>query len=570
MTDYLQQVKDKEEQESELRKRMDNDRDLARLSAYSMKDIKGRNVPDVVNVTLNKPSVFASNVEAALNKAIEQVSVISEDPKCKTEVIADCVRAGFASANARARRQGKWPLNPYFDQQLCRRGGAVARVAFRMADAKDAKGKAIRVLIPDITPWDRRFAVYETGDDGLSWAAYRTKRTKGDILSQYPDASISSQFAEVVDYWNNEVNAIYINNNLYLEQENTLGFVPVCVQNVTLGSMMSDEDDLKYQGESIFYMIRDAIPELNRLVSIMQTLNMIGIKPPKEWQSQGGQQEPPDYTDVMAAGSITASETGGGIKDINFGDLKNAAMYALQIIDKAITEGSLDIINVGDIPSGGLSAVALIQIGEGRDQIFLPRLAARGFLNQQIADMMLHQIILTGESSVQIGTKGRARTFQVSQLQGEYEVEFRYFVNSPKVDIARYQIAQSAMALGMSKQDVWKDIIQHPEYEEILKNSSRQEAEQLSPFVKALRIIRDLSESNDDDDQLAADILAAQYNIDINNIQPGMISGMAQQQQGQIGAPNLTPLLQGAERPNSAKEAAQLQKVPQGGMVRSE
>jgi hypothetical protein len=566
MADYLQQVKAKEEQESDLRSRMDTDRDLVRLSAYTMKDIKGRPVPDVVNVTLNKPAVFDANVESALNKAIEQVNIISEDPKCKTDLIADCVRAGFAAANARARQQGRWPLNPYIDQQMCRRGGAADRVLFRPMDTKDMSGKTIRSMVSDITPWDRRFTVYDVGEDGLSFASYRTQRTRASILAEYPDVNISGKIGEVVDYWNPEVNAVYVNNSQVLEQANPYGFVPVCVQTVTLGSMLSDDDDLKYQGESIFYMIREAVPELNRLISIMQTLNMIGIKPPKEWQSKEGQQEPPDYTDAMAAGSITASETGGGIKDINFGDLKNAAMYALQVIEKAITEGSLDIINVGDIPSGGLSAVALIQIGEGRDQIFLPRLAARGLLNQQIADMMLRQIIMSGESSVQLGTKGRARTFQVSQLQGEYEVEFKYFVTSPKVDVARYEIAQSAMALGMSKQDVWKDIIQHPEYEDILKNSSRQEAEQLSPYIKALRIIRDLADSDDDDDQLAADILAAQYNIDVNNMQ-GLTASVQGQQQQQVEEPNLTPLLQGMERPNSAKQATQLQQTPQGGMT---
>jgi hypothetical protein len=122
------------------------------------------------------------------------------------------------------------------------------------------------------------------------------------------------------------------------------------------------------------------------------------------------------------------------------------------------------------------------------------------------------------------------------------------------------------MALGMSKQDVWKDIIQHPEYEDILKNSSRQEAEQLSPYIKALRIIRDLADSDDDDDQLAADILAAQYNIDVNNMQ-GLTASVQGQQQQQVEEPNLTPLLQGMERPNSAKQATQLQQTPQGGMT---
>ena len=564
--DYLQQVKDKEDEEQALRERMDTDRDLVRLKSYVMQNIKGKDVPDVVNVTLNKPAVFAANVESALNKAVEQVNVISEDPKCKIDTIADCVRAGLQAANTRARLQGRWPLNPFIDQQMCRRGGAAARVLFRPMDYKDASGKTVRKMVEDITPWDRRFASYATADDGLAFAAYRTQRSKAAILAEYPDVSVSGKTAEVVDFWNPEVNAVYINDSLVLEQPNPFGFVPVCVQTVTLGSMMSDEDDLKYQGESIFFLIREAVPELNRLISIMQTLNMIGIKPPKTWHSQGAQQEPPEYTDVLAPGSITQAETGGGIGDINFGDLKNAAMYALQVIEGAITQGSMDVINVGDIPSGGLSAVALIEIGEGQDQIYLPRLAARGFLNQQIADMFLRQIIMSGESSVQLGTRGRGRSFQVSQLQGEYEVEFNYYVTSPKLDVARYEIAQQAMALGMSKRDAWKDIIQHPEYEEILKNSSREEAELLSPQIKALRIIKDLAESDDELDQMSAEILAAQLNISVDNMDASALTVAGSQQQ-QVPPADMAGLMDGMNNPNSAKKAAQLQQTPQGGVM---
>jgi len=433
-------------------------------------------------------------------------------------------------------------------------------------DYTDSSGKAVRSMVPDIRPWDRRFTVYDEGDDGLSFAAYRTRRARAAILSEYPDAVFSGKTAEVVDYWNHEVNVIYVNGAKIIEQPNPYGFVPVCVQTVTLGSMMSDEDDLKYQGESIFFLIRQAVPELNRLISIMQTLNMIGIKPPKTWHSQGAQQEPPEYTDVLAPGSITQAETGGGIGDINFGDLKNAAMYALQVIEGAITQGSMDVINVGDIPSGGLSAVALIEIGEGQDQIYLPRLAARGFLNQQIADMFLRQIIMSGESSVQLGTRGRARTFQVSQLQGEYEVEFNYYVTSPKLDVARYEIAQQAMALGMSKRDAWKDIIQHPEYEEILKNSSREEAELLSPQIKALRIIKDLAESDDELDQISAEILATQLNISVDNMDASALAAAGSQQQ-QVPPADMAGLMAGMTQPNSAKQAAQIQQTPKGGMT---
>lgn len=566
--DYLQLVKDKEDENNDLNTRMDDDRDLVNLSSYTIKGIGDTAIKNVVNVTLNKPAVFAANVESALNSAIEQVNVISEDNKVDTDTVADCVRAAFGSAESLNRLQGGWPLNPWIDQMMCRRGGAGVRVLFSMQDTKDANGKAVRQGRVNLTQLDRRYLSYDIGENGVSWYGYRTTRSRAAILAEYPDLETklgTKKSGEIVDFWNEEVNAVYLDNALIFEQANTLGYPPLAIQTVTLGSMLADDDNREYEGESIFFLIRGVIPELNRLVSMMQTLNMIGIKPPKEWQSQDGvNAEAPDYDEAIGPGRVISSEIGGGFKNIDFGDLKNSAVYALEVIDKAITQGSLDVVDIGSIPSGGLSAVALIEIGEGRDQVFLPRLAARGFLKQQIADMLISQILASGESSVQLGTKGRARTFQVSKLQGEYEVEYNYFVKSPKTDIARYEIGMTAKQLGMADEDIWKEIIQHPQHEEILKNANRERVRMLSPRVDALYRIKMLSESDDEEDQVAADMLAAELGMDLDALESGNAPALPGTQPTGQQPPDLNGLMTAMTKPNSAKEAANLQQKPRG------
>lgn len=566
MADLLQEYKDLEGDLDETRSRMDTDRDLARHKTYTMTDWASKEVKKAINVTLNKPGVFAWNVESALNNAIEQVNIETEDKKIDKDHIADFVRAAFAADNSLANLQGKWPLNQFLDQQHCRRGRSCVRVTFRMVDSKDDNGKKTRVLKPELTRWDSRFAAWDTGDGGLSIAGYRSTRSAKDIIAEMPDLEGklgTKKSAEVVDIWTPEVNEIYVDNSRVLEQKNTYGFVPVCPQMVTLGEMTADEDSMKYYGESIFFLIRQIIPEKNRLISIMQTLNTIGIKPPKEWQSKDADQDPPKYDDAMAAGSITQSEIGGGIKDINFGDLKNSAIYGLQVIDRAIDEGSMDVVNIGDIPAGGLSAVALIQIGEGQDQIFLPRLGARGLLKQQIANMIIRQVKALGESKVELGPKGRERIFDVKKLEGAYDIEFKYFVKSPKIDIARYSMAQVAQSIGIPQEIIDQDILQLEDPQGTKRMRSREKAARLSPLVEVMDIIKDLSETGDDDDKLKAEILAEQFNIELEGALAGNIPALNTAETPKAPpAGSLAPLLSDMQRPNSAKEAAQLQGMP--------
>ena len=95
--------------------------------------------------------------------------------------------------------------------------------------------------------------------------------------------------------------------------------------------------------------------------------------------------------------------------------------------------------DIGD-PRQPFSAVALVEIGETRGRLLLPRLAAKSLLNESLAEMFTKQVIQIG-GSVELGPHGHKRTFQVSKLDSEYSTEYKYFIKSPKEDIARSSIA---------------------------------------------------------------------------------------------------------------------------------
>ena len=496
---------------------MKEDEELLYLTKYEMKDAKGKKVSNIINITLNRPAVFAANVISALGKTNEQRIVETEDKKLDTAYIEDFQKAGFDSANDRLRRQGRPQLNPFADTQLCIRGRSAARCIFQMVDD---------VLRTDITPWDTRYVTHETGIDGLKWGAFKAKRQKGLIEAEYEEELAKykvtiTKSAEVLDIWSTEHNEVWVAEKKILEQEHSFGFCPVCIQIVPLGygAILLGEDRIKYEGESIFFLIRDVIPELNRLASIMQTLNLISVAPPAGWASKAGQTAtPPEREDALGMGALTAIDEGGGVKTVDYGDAKRAAMHAYSMLDKALQEGSLSSIDLGTLQFQ-LSAVALIEIGEGRDQVFLPRLQGKALLNEQLAEMFTRQVIQIG-GSVELGTPGHKRTFDISKLEGEYETTFNYFVKSPKTDAGLYTLAAAAGNLIPDKAKR-RDILQREDPDGDEKQLRWEEAERLSPAIKINRTVKALIEMEED---FEAELLSAEMGVNLKQMLAGDMS----------------------------------------------
>jgi len=522
MPDYVQLVKDKKDENKELYKRMDTDRDLVNLSAYTLKDTNGREIPHAVSITLNDPAYFATNVEASLNNATEQVTVDTDNKQLDATYIEDLIKAAFASANNRLIKQSRFALNPVFDQQMCRRGRGTARCLFRLD-----KGE----MIADITPWDPRYVLYAMSYKGLAWAAYDTYQSKAEVeaqaWAQVAGYTTNSKGVQVIDVWDTEHNEILIDNKKVYEQTHKYGVTPVCFQMVPMGSMLADKESMQYQGESIFFLIRDMVPELNRLVSIIQSLNMKALDAAMLWKGTAGEGAvPPDYDKLTEPGAVTSAEIGGGAEPVLYGELKRSAYLLHTMIETRIQRGSLSNLDLGIMGNQPWSAVALIEIGEGRDQVFLPRLGARGLLKQQLAEMLISQIIAIGQS-VEIGTPGHKRTFDVGKLEGDYEISYKYFVKSPKIEAARYSMAAAA-GNSIPESAKRREILQREDPEEDERMLRWEEAELLSPAIKMNRTIKallDMASRGDEDAEFEAELMAAEMGVSLEQ----MISGNAEQ-----------------------------------------
>ena len=137
------------------------------------------------------------------------------------------------------------------------------------------------------------------------------------------------KLARVDDFWDDEKEVIYINKTKIDEKENTMGFPPFVIQKSGAGSMLMDEGYLKYTGESVFAPNRSLYPELNRLATILQTLNMMTFAGGYQYESELGEdatkpEEPVQTTRLQFGsgprfhipGAQSQNETGIGLKPL--------------------------------------------------------------------------------------------------------------------------------------------------------------------------------------------------------------------------------------------------------------
>ena len=514
MPDYPALVKEKKAEHSLLDARMRRDADLLYLQKYVLKDALGTAVPDIVNLTLNRPATFAAYIISALGRTNQQTIVESEDATIDAHKIEEFQDAAFAAAdNLLQRLPGQASLGPFADTQLCIRGRTARRVLFRVVDGE---------VVPEITPWDGRYTFYEMGKDGLKWAAYETTRSKAQLELEY-NITIKDSKAQVLDVWDSKGNEVWVGNKKVLEQPHSYGETPVVVSVVSLGygNILLDANRIEHEGESIFFLIRDIVPELNRLASILQTLNMKAVKPPMVQTRKGGG-EPSEYEDATGLASITAMDVGENITPINYGDARQAAQMLYAIMERAMDQGSLSSIDLGSLQFP-LSAVALVELGEGRDQIFLPRLQAKSLLNKMTAEMFTRQVLQIG-GTVELGTPGHKRSFSTKKLQGEYTTSYKFFAKSPKTDIARMSVAAIAER-WYDLETILTEVLQVEDPKKIMRKRYVFLAEKVDPLVLRHRIIMELleeaEEEGDENASREAQIMAATMGMTLAQIKAG-------------------------------------------------
>ena len=529
MATYLEKIREKDVEFTELDRRMREDTDLLYLRKYVMMDKDGKNpIPDVINATLNKPAVLAANVISSLGSVKQQLIVNTDNAKLDTTKIEEIIQACMDMANARNRKLKEPNINSAADVGLSIRGRHFRRVMFRMEDG---------LLVPDVMAWDGRYVRYEVAPDGTGykWASIASLLSRSKIEEKY-GINVKGQTEMCYEVLDKDHQEMWVGNRVVRETPHPYDHTPVTGGIVSLGygDSLLDPQRAKHEGESIFFLIRDIVPQLNMLLTILETLNFLSIKPPYNYKNkQGGDATPPNYEDAVAPGAVTSGDLGGGLEPIQLADATRAAQQIYGMLEKAVQEGGYTDIDVGNV-SQPFSAVALVTIGESKDQVYLPRLAAKEWLNIDTAEMIVKQLKQIG-GVLDLGGQGHSKKYSTSLLDGEYSIDYKYFVKSPKVDVARIAMAQQARPFYPLSY-IWKEVLQVEDVRGMEEDWYSEQAELLDPNIRTHRtIMRLLAKAEEEDNEEAsweAMILAA-----------GMGMRLAQAQMGNMpegGTPSLS------------------------------
>ena len=136
---------------------------------------------------------------------------------------------------------------------------------------------------------------------------------------------------------------------------------------------------------------------------------------------------------------------------------------------------------------------------------------------REIAEMVIRQILALGVSQVQLGSKGHRTTFKTSALEGEYDIEYQYFIKNPTTDVARYQLAESARVF-MPNEDVLREIVQVENPTDVINRKRIEDAERLSPSIGLYRAARALIAAGR---TVEAEIIADELGITLEQLNVG-------------------------------------------------
>lgn len=447
MDDILKLIKEKEKQDYYTR--MDEHKSLYALEQYQMK-INNRIIPDVINITLNDPQTYADYIISSLVNSVQQIEVEGDKLLSgQAEKIEEFIDAVMQVADERLTNMEYPGLNEFDFSMACLRGRVARRNLLRMY-----KGK----FIADILPIDTRWFTYDVNEEGMNWGCCQFWKSRDQIKSMYPSFKDAKDLGdteeyEVRDFWNDKQHCIFIAEAQVLEEANPYGYVPFVVQVCNTGNNLLDKDMRKYKGNSVYSGIAELYPELNRVVSILATLNVRTIEGAMQYKSAAGTQAELPDDPPQGLRKVFPVEKDGGYFAMPIEDIKEATQMLWNILEQRKQEATIASTKYGNLEFP-LSAVALAKLGSETDKVLLPRIEAVAQLNMKSARMMIDQLKKIG-GTIEVGEVG---SFDTSVLDGKYTIKYNYTQSSPQQDVANISIANSAKEF-LSTDTIIRDIL---------------------------------------------------------------------------------------------------------------
>ena len=480
--------------------RMDKARDLAYQVGYELVGFDKKKVKNAISVTGNKAAVFGHTVIADLLNGQWQTVVegdISGNDAHKIEQFLDDV---YAQIDEYLLTKYSIPsLSDWLCNHVCIRGPICAEY-YSWVEKDDYNMHCL--------PVDMRWTPFDYGENGLGWIAPITYESASSLKARFPEVNIQGKNIEVMDYWDSEKNELWIDKKLINTYPNDFGSIPFVLVFPPAGFMLRDKGFIEHEGEDIFFMIRGLNDELNRSLSIKQSLIFNVLKPGYERELPSPTGEP--AVDVPASGEVLEVPPGARHMPVPTGDMNRANIMAEQELIKMIDEGAPIAPRMYTSPPSGAELLAEV---EALQRLQNARVKTIKVFKEQSFRKIIDQFIKVGQGrEFSLGKMGLRKSYSTVRLKDpkQYAITCTWMGENKRQKLANLAMFTAAYGRLPLRYNL-ANVLMAEDPDGIIRDMDIEKAQKADPaldlFAMAMSYAQQAAEVADD---VKADVLKVQ------------------------------------------------------------
>jgi len=491
---------------------MDESRDFVYMEKFKLRNFQNtHDLKNVINVTGNSPAVFANAIVSDLISAKWQTVVEGNITSKEAHKIEQFVDDNFDQADEMLLDTYGIPsLYDWLCSHVCIRSLIGVRWMSMIVDG-DYK--------VDCLPVDMRWTPFVlnswVGDimwkspDDLEVELEEYEKIQKEIKgSEYKKFGISGkEDLELRDYWTKDTNEIWVKKQKVFVQPNTLEMIPFVIVFPSAGFMLRDKEYLAHHAEDLFFLNRGLYNELNRSLSVEQTLGMDVLFPPMEQEQDEYGSHPADK--VPQSGEVLPVRKGELHKPVPRGDINRASLTARSDISKQVEMGGISDAELGaaSLDRAGIWFAKQFEI---RHKLEKARFGALATMKAGLARLMIKQVLKSAEGGhkILVGKRGRKNEYDLSVLgdPDKYRISYKFMSSSKEMEIVNLAQAQAARGIVPMKRIV-TDIMQAEDPAGWLNELELEKAKEANPAIALAEMaVRYAEEAEDIDDETEADL----------------------------------------------------------------
>ena len=429
-----------------LRTRMDADHKLYRLESYDAGD-------GYQSYTSNEPQTYADKIISWMASADVIIRIPpSGNPRNLRETNNDKERfliGALRSANERLTRKLLPDLKSQLAWYISLRGWYAGRALLVKKDED--------TTYVDITPWDPMHTYWGTDSDGLSWACYKTKKTKAESENQYTvrlgDMREDEDGIEVYDFYDREDNVVVIPHRIIKKRtKHGSNEVPVFLGPVGANPLIqslewsSIEDTIENYGESVFKGTRDIYEKHNFMMSVMLELTARSRKQGLKIVSRDGTKTLEE--DPYKEGTEVALAQGEDVQPLGLMEVARETGAFMGLVSGEMQRGAIPHSMYGELPFQ-LSGFAINTLKQGVETVLSPRVIALEQAYSQLARLLCDQYSSGAFSAMELSGRDNNRMYFSEKITPKTvkdggDIEIKVMPKLPQDDMSKYSMSQIA------------------------------------------------------------------------------------------------------------------------------